>query len=643
MEATSPRSPDALASGGKTYADIIAHMSRYSDRGYTFLSTDGQERFISFAEVAREADRRARHFYARGLKPGDRMALIIPEGDEFVLSFLACLYAGIVPVPLYPPVAFGKLDAYIKSTAEILRVADVKMLLTTQRAQNVLWSLLDHVPSLKGLTIVEDLSGPGTGPAPDLSRYTVDDPAFIQFTSGSTSTPKGVMVPHRSILANAQGIMEHTLESNWDDRGVSWLPLYHDMGLIGFVLAPLRYAVPVYFIPTLSFVRRPALWLESIHKFRGTITFAPNFAFALAARRANEELLKSLDLSCLKVVGCGAEPIHGDTMRAFITRLMEAGLKPETVLPAYGMAEATLAMSFPGLRELVSSDWIDSDAYHAEGRAVPVNVNDSAGEDGRAGDGKTAGHEGTDGAAAAGSEGDADEKSGAGVLEFVSCGKPIPGHTVEIRDPEGQLLPERRVGEIYFSGPSVTAGYFNNSDGTRAAFTSVGLKTGDLGYLAEGNLYITGRLKDLIILNGRNYDPQSIEWEVGELEGVRKGNVVAFARPGANSEELVIVAETKEDPTTQEKLKLAISQRVQGQLALHVSDVVLLEPGSLPKTTSGKLQRSRTRQQYLDGSLGSEGTRTMGNKGSTFVVARHVARSLLSRFKHEVKSRVGGN
>lgn len=627
MEHAIPRSPDALAHGGRTYADIIAHMGAYQDRGYTFLQPEGHERFVSFAEVASEADRRARHFYARGLRPGDRMALIIPEGDEFVLSFLACLYAGIVPVPLYPPVAFGKLDAYIKSTAEILRVADVKMLLTTQKAQNVLWSLLDPVPSLKGLTVVEGLEGPGSGPSPDRSRFSEHDPAFIQFTSGSTAMPKGVMVPHRAILANARGIMEHTLESTLADRGVSWLPLYHDMGLIGFVLAPLRYAVPVYFIPTVSFVKRPSLWLESVHKFRGTITFAPNFAFALATRRTSDEQLAQLDLSCLKVVGCGAEPIHGDTMRGFISRMSQAGLRPETILPAYGMAEATLAMSFPGLREEVSSDWIDSDTYHAEGRALPARLDDDA-------------EAGSPTSTSPTSSSPSPNDSAHGLLEFVSCGRPIPEHTITIRDEQGQPLPERTIGEIYFAGPSLTAGYYNNAEGTRAAFTPLGLKTGDLGYVAGGNLYITGRKKDLIILNGRNYDPQSIEWEVGELEGVRKGNVVAFSRPGESSEELVIVAETRQGGVDPDVLQKAIRQHVQTQLALRVADIVLMGPGSLPKTTSGKLQRSRTRQQYLEGTLGEEGTRTMGNRGSTIVVARHVARSLLSRFKHEVKSRV---
>lgn len=622
MRSSPARSPDALQKGGHTFAHVIRAMSSWTDRGYTFLLPEGGERAFSFAEIAAECERRARHFYARGLTQGDHMALIIPEGDEFVLSFLACLYAGIVPVPLYPPLAFGKLDAYISATAEILKVANVRMLLTTQRAQKVLWSLIDQVPSLKGLTLVEDLSGPGTGPVPDIDRISSTSPAFIQFTSGSTAMPKGVMVPHSSIIANTRGIMEDTLASTLDDKGVSWLPLYHDMGLIGFVLAPLRYAVPVTFIPTLSFVRKPTLWMETIHRVRGTITFAPNFAFALAARRTTEEQLASLDLSCLKAVGSGAEPIHGETVRTFIQRFAPAGLKPESLLPAYGMAEATLAMSFGTLDQIFHSDWIDADLYHAEGRAEAVSLEDES-------------------TGAGGALPSSPEAHPQGVLEFVSCGRPIPGHFTRIVDEKGQPLPERRVGEILFSGPSVTAGYYNNPEGTAAAFTPEGLRTGDLGYIADGELYVTGRKKDLIILNGRNYDPQSIEWEAANVAGLRKGNIVAFSRPSAQSEELVVVAEAKIGPEERQTLAEAVANHIQAQLFLKVSDVVLIEPGSLPKTTSGKVQRSKTRLQYLSGELGKEGTRTMGSQGQTLVVARHVARSLMSRFKHEVKSAVG--
>lgn len=615
-----------LPSSGKSYADVLVALKSIPDRGYTFLQGDGTERTISFAQLAIEAERRGRQLLARGLKRGDALALIIPEGDEFVQSFLACIYTGIVPVPLYPPVAFGKLDAYIASTAQLVSASKAKLLLTTAKAQHVLWSLVDRVPGLGKLLTVEELQGNPTGPLAEPEKLQPEDIAFLQFTSGSTSTPKGVMVTHASILANTRGIMEHTLESNRDDKGVSWLPLYHDMGLIGFVLAPLRYLVPVYFIPTLSFVRRPTLWLETVHKFRGTITFAPNFAFSLATRRTSPEQVKALDLSCLKVVGCGAEPNHGETLRAFVTHFLEAGLKPESILPSYGMAEATLAMSFNPLRETFRADWILADPYHQTGHAIPAGLED----------------EGTAGSSASPPQAleGPDSSSGETVLEFVTCGFPLPGHHMRVVDEQGNPLPDRQVGEVVFAGPSVTAGYFQNAEATQASFQADGLHTGDLGYMVQGELFVTGRKKDLIILNGRNYDPQSIEWSVSELPGLRKGNVVAFSRPGSVSEELVLVAESKTPAEEQDTLRQTVATHVREQFGLVVAEVVLLEPGSLPKTTSGKLQRNKTRQQYLAGQLGQEGSRTMGAQGQTLVVARHVARSLVSRFKHEVLSRV---
>lgn len=610
MSSLLPPAPDALHRGGDTYARVLTGMASRTDRGFTFLQPDGSEHTFSFAAVVQECERRSRHLLSMGLRPGDHLALVVPEGDAFVLTFLACLYCGIVPVPLYPPLAFGRLDAYMEHTARILEAANARMLLTSRKVQTVLWSLVDRVSCLKQILVTEDLEGPASGPAPDPYAVKADQLAFLQFTSGSTSIPKGVMVPHRSILANARAIMVDTLSSHTEDKGVSWLPLYHDMGLIGFVLSPLRYAVPVYFIPTLTFVRRPTIWMEKIHQFRGTITFAPNFAFALATRRTSLEALSRLDLSCLKAVGCGAEPNHGDTLRSFLTHFEAAKLNPASILPCYGMAEATLAMSFCPLTAPLRSDWIEADAYHERGVALAVDLEapERPGDDSRR------------------------------VLEFVSCGMPIPQHQVRIVDEQLQPLPERVVGEILFTGPSVTDGYYQNPDGTAAAFTPQGLRTGDLGYLAGGELFITGRRKDLIILNGRNYDPQSIEWEAAGVEGLRKGNVVAFSAPGESTEQLILAAETRVEPEGHPALVEAVKKHVQATLFLPVADVVLLTVGSLPKTTSGKLQRAKTRQQYLEGTLASEGARTMGSQGETLTVARHVARSFVSRLKHEARS-----
>ena len=596
-----------------TFAHAIRSVEGLTGTGFTFLQSDGSERHYSFDAVSREAVRRARHLAERGLRRGDRLGLVIPEGDEFVLTFLAALAAGVVPVPMYPPLAFGKLDAYIETTAHILRAAGARQLLTTRKVQAVLWSLVDKVAGLESLLTVESLAGEASAPPPDPDALKPSDTAFLQFTSGSTAAPKGVVVTHAGLMANTRAIMTQTLRAVPGDKGVSWLPMYHDMGLIGFVLAPLVGPTPVVYIPTLDFVKHPGLWLDTVAKHRGTITFAPNFAFALVTRRTPERKLAALDLSCLKALGCGAEPNHPATLRAFLERFAPTGLRPQAILPCYGMAEATLAMSFCDLDDELVTDRVASEAYHAEGRAEAA-PDEPAGGDAAA----------------------ADEVA---PLEFVSCGRPLPGHALVVLDEQGNELPERRVGEIVFRGPSVAAGYFDNPAATAATFTAAGLRTGDLGYFAGGQLYVTGRMKDIVILNGRNYDPQTIEWQAAEVPGVRKGNVVAFSRPGAATEELVVVAETKEPAERQAALAAAVKERVQEQLFLPVADVLFLEPGALPKTSSGKLQRRKTRAQYLEGTLGGEGVRTLGERGEALTLARHVARSLVSRVRHEVKSR----
>jgi fatty-acyl-CoA synthase len=571
--------------------------------GVRFLRPEGGELFFDRAQLSRAIDQRAQHLVALGLSRGDRVGLVLTRNDEFLLTFLGALAVGVIPVPMYSPLSLGKLDAYVLTSARILEASGARAVITERKLQSVLWSLVDRVAGLASIRCVEDFAGPAPGAPPDVSRVQLDDVAFLQFTSGSTAHPKGVVVTHRSLLANAHGIVRHGLRTTPEDSTVSWLPLYHDMGLIGLMLTPLWCAMPATYIPTLTFVKHPTIWMETVHRVRGTFTFAPNFAFALARRRTSEEKLAGLDLSCLRVVGCGAEPNHPDNLRAFAEHFKKAKLDPGALMPCYGMAEATLAVSFCEVSQGVRTDRIDADAYHGSGRAF---------------------------AAPAGA-------SKERALEFVSCGKPFPGHSVEIVSDDGRELPERTVGEIRFSGGSVAAGYYRLSEATRQTFTPRGLLTGDYGYLAGGELYVTGRKKDIIILNGRNYDPHTIEWEVAEVPGIRKGNVVAFSRPGTATEELVVVAEAKEaDPAA---LIQAVKLRVQESLLLNVIDVALVGPGQLPKTSSGKLQRRRTREQYLDGTLGREGVRTAGGSAETLVLARHLGRSVLARVKHGVRRR----
>lgn len=570
-----------------------------------FLRGRKVSRECTYAEVYAEMMRRAQHFRAMGLKKGDRVAFVVPENEDFVLSFLGAFAAGVVPVPMYPPLSFGKLDAYIETAAKVLKASGARMLLTDKRVQSVLWSLVDRVETLESLVTVDQLREELADDVElvDIGHVGFDDPAFLQFTSGSTADPKGVVVTHGSLIANLDGIMNVGLEIEEEDIAVSWLPLYHDMGLIGFVLAPVWYGVPTIYIPTLDFVKQPSIWMETMHEYRASLAFAPNFAYSLCVKRTRESKLEQMDLSCVKALGCGAEPNHPETLRNFLDFFGRAGLKPNTLLPAYGMAEATLAITFHPLRSLLRTDVIDADRYESEGVAIAVDLTDDV---------------------------------TVRVAEHVSCGTPFPGHEVVVVDENFRELPERHVGQILVRGPSVAAGYFQDAERTKETFGPHGLVTGDLGYIANGELFVTGRQKDIIILNGRNYDPHAIEWAVQEVDGVRKGNVVAFSVPGAQTEELVVVAEVKDDADL-DLVREDVASTIRDELFLSPQDIVLVGRGQLPKTSSGKLQRRKTRQQYLEATLGTEGVRTFGAQSDRITLAKHIARSAVSQVRHRVR------
>jgi len=572
-------------------------------RGFTFVGAKGpgEDLFVSFHDLRLAAQRRAAHYAAAGLRRGDRVALVVPEGEHFVPAFLGALWGGLIPVPLYPPVSLGKLDAFMDSLVGILNVATPRVLVTTDRVGKVLWSAVGRIPSIEKVIRTEDLAGEPPGEPPPAADLRDEEVAFLQFTSGSTALPKGVMVTHGSLAANCKAIILDGLKvgNGRADMAVSWLPLYHDMGLIGFVLAPVCYRISTALIPTLSFIKNATLWMEMIHKHRATLSFAPNFAYALVTKRAKPEQIARWDLSTMRAFGCGAEPINPDTMRAFLKAMAPAGLRPEALLPCYGMAEATLAMSFVPLDEPLRTDRIDSERYHGESKAVPVT-------------------------------------NGSAFLEVVNCGRTFPGHQVAAQDERGRILPDRAVGELCFRGPSVSAGYWKNPEATKTAFREGWLRTGDLGYLVGGDVFVSGRIKDILIVNGRNYHPQRIEWLVDEIPGVRRGSAVVFTRPGAASEEIVVAAESRRQDFA--ALKAEIVSRVSEEFQLAVSDVTLVPPGTLPKTSSGKLQRRKTREQYLKGSIGRSGR----GGSSRLAVAKHLALSLVGRARHEVRKLLGG-
>jgi fatty-acyl-CoA synthase len=584
----------------RTVAEATAGVGQvYPHLGMVFQDLEGKETSYTFPQVERETAKRAAALQRLGLKKGDRLGLIVIEPEDFVLTFLAAIRVGVVPVPLYPPLSFGNLDAYADRTARVLTSAGARLLAASARLQNVLWAMVDQVPSLEKLVVVETLAEEG-GDEPVYPEIVPEDLAFLQYTSGSTADPKGVMVTHASLVANAKGIITEGLQLDPEkgDKGVSWLPLYHDMGLIGFVIAPICYGVPIVFIPTMRFIKRPSVWLDTIHRHRGTASFAPNFAYALATRRVRESDLNSWDLSCLKVLGCGAEPIQAETMRQFTELFATRCNLPRTsIMPAYGMAEATLAITLKPAQEQFRTMVIDADTFAERGRAEPPI-------------------------------------EGKPFVEHVACGVPFSGHEVAVLDEAGNRMADGVEGELCHRGPSVTPGYFNNPEATAQSFKNGWLRTGDLGFVKDGQVYVTGRIKDLIIVNGRNVHPQAVEWAVADIDGVRKGNVVAFSVPGDIGEELVIVLETKvSEPDDRQKLVDAVKSAVQKDLSLSTREVVCLQTGGLPKTSSGKLQRRKTREAYLKGELGNIGPRTFGASSDRITLARHVASSLWSRAK----------
>jgi len=552
----------------KTLLEAIQGFAGGASTAFCFVRPDSSERELSWNGLYEESIRRAARLKRAGFQKGDRLLLVLPEGEDFVPTFFGALWAGIIPVPVYPPSSLGKLSTYMDALANIIACAKPKFVCTPKKLETTLWPALAKAPSVQGVLSAEMLRAVAADD--DAERMETpetilpEDTCFLQFTSGSTSSPKGVEVTHANLIANCKAIMVDGLQCREGDMTVSWLPLYHDMGLIGFVIATALYGVPSVLLPTTSFIRNPALWLEVMHRKRGTIAFAPNFAYALTNRRIRPEALARFDLSCVRVFGCGSEPINPNTLREFASKLASAKLAPTALLPCYGMAEHSLAISFVRLDEEMRTDVIDKALYTSKQLARPP-------------------------------EGDVE------TTEFVNCGRAFPGHDMAAFDAQGKRLGDREIGELWLSGPSVARGYFENPEATQATFGGGWLKTGDLGYLVEGEVFVVGRLKDILIIHGRNYDPQHLEWALDNFTDIRQGNVVAFSRPGESSEELVIVAESR--ATDKEALALQIRQHLSEQFQLACADVVIVPPSTLPKTSSGKLQRRKTRERYLAGTL----------------------------------------
>jgi fatty-acyl-CoA synthase len=549
-----------------TLIEALSALPADASRGFRFRALDGTDRFFQWLEVEREARRRGALLLASGLSKGERLALVIAEPHEFVLTFLGAVVAGIVPVPMYPRASFKAKNAYVETVTHIVNAAGARALVTLENTKPVVEEVLGRGTSLQRIIVAEDFFHPDRTAAGETAWpvVTADDLCFLQFTSGSTSMPKGVMVTHRNLVANADAFLgPRGLDRRPEDIAITWLPLFHDMGLIGFVLGTIIYDIPTVLLPTESFARRPTIWMQAMNDYGGTITFAPNFAYSLAVKRSRDKDLEGLDLSKIRIAGCGAEPINPQVMRGFLEHFARVGFKPEALMPCYGMAESTLAISFHAYDAPIVTDRV-SVAGMQQGQARAVQ---------------------------------GDEEG----VELVSCGPAFPEHAIRIIDDSGRTLPERAVGEILLQGPSITAGYYGNDEATAAAYDSGWLHTGDLGYLADGNVYVCGRIKDLIIIRGANFYPQDIEWGVADVPGVRRDNVVAFSVIKNGEETLVISAEG--NSTDAAELRKAIAIKVAETHGLTTGHVAIVKVGSLPKTSSGKVQRRRTKQLFEQGLL----------------------------------------
>ncbi len=596
----------------RTLAQCIEDAAKADPtRGFRFIPEDGSpasgsEATFSYTAIERASARYGGALQALGLKKGDRVALILPTNEDFVLCFFGAIRAGIVPVPIYPPLGLGNLQGYLDNTRHIVGKCGARALVTTSKIKRLLGTVQASCPALEQVVAIEGIRE-SMEPL-KAEKIGLDDIAFLQFTSGSTSRPKGVALTHGNLAANIKCIMEDGLQIRPEDHGISWLPLYHDMGLIGFVLAPLVHRVPITYLPPLLFLKRPISWFQAVTRHKGSIAYAPNFAFALCVKRIREKDLEGIDLSSWRVAGCGAEPIRPETLEAFVSAFGKVGFRKETLLPSYGMAEASLAIAFTELSEGMKSISVHGPTLWGENTAKHVAEDDE------------------------------------NAVRLVSCGSAFPDHEIAIFDPDDALsehpLPEGKVGEIRIAGPSVMQGYWEDAERTRDTFAGGFLRTGDLGFLDQTHVFICGRSKEVVIVNGRNYYPQDMEWEAAKVAGVRKGNVIAFgARDPSGVErdrERVVVAFEAQDAEDLAKagvLCTGVRKAVQEGMGLTLDDVVAVVPGALPKTSSGKLQRAKTRELYETGELaGRSGTREVGTRVK-IDVAKQAAMSQLQYFK----------
>lgn len=556
---------DVLNSYCDSNPDTIAcHQVSYKKKEWIFQP-------LTYSQLREKTLQCAEGLKARGLKQGDRVLLCLREPNLFMVAFLGIMAVGCVPVPLPEPTQFGVTQTFIQRILNVCRDCEPSLIIALNQAS---WTAFDFKPALTiPIAEIEELEQVTLSPNPKrkFPSLNPEATAFLQYTSGSTGNPKGIVITQTNLAANISAIIER-LDIKPGDKIVSWLPLFHDMGLVGGLLTPLYGRMEAHLLTPLSFIMRPASWLRAVSDFRAKYTIGPTYAYNVAANKIPDNEVNGLDLSALTTALVGAEPIDRGTAEAFIKRFAEHGFKPSAFYPVYGMAEATLGLAFPQKRSGPHFDTINRLTLAQSGHSVPEPTNSQE------------------------------------AISFISVGTALRGHNIVIQDPNtGRVLPERMVGQVVATGPSISPYYFAEAKANRDRRRA--LRTGDLGYFADGNLYIADRLKDLIIIAGQNFIPSDIEAAL--LENVRRlrlGRVLAFSTVGSSSgsELLRIVAElSPRFWLNQDEIRQEIVSTIFNNFRLEVSEVLFLKPGTSPRTSSGKLQRRACRNLYLEGKLRS--------------------------------------
>jgi acyl-CoA synthetase (AMP-forming)/AMP-acid ligase II len=548
-----------------TLTELLERAARHDDVGLRFVDAAENAEWLPWPLVHERALATCGRLQAHGVVPGDRVALVFPTSIEFFDAFFGVLLTGAVPVPLYPPVRLGRLAEYVARTTRMLDLVSARLVLTDRRVRRLLGQAVAPARPPLGCATLEELPGGAASPV----RVTPNDLALVQFSSGTTVDPRPVALSHRAVVAQTvrlNGFWPQP-EDRPVDSGVSWLPLYHDMGLIGCVFPALEHPGTLTLIPPELFVARPALWLRAISCYRATISPAPNFAYGLCVDKIRDDQLDGVDLSCWRVALNGAEPVAPRVLRAFAERFSRWGFRREAMTPVYGLSEAALAVTFSELGSGFQTRRFDRDRLARAGRAV----------------------ESADG------------------VEMVALGRPLPGFELRVTGEDGGSVEDGEVGRIHVRGPSLMDGYLDQPAATASALRDGWLDTGDLGFVYRGDLYLTGRAKDVLILRGRNHSPHEVEDAVAAVDGVRAGCAVAVSWLPEDDvgERLLLLVEARRDVPGDEFARVAAdcAAAVRASAGLDPDRVEVLEPGTLPRTSSGKLRRHEALQRWLEGEL----------------------------------------